>query len=49
MKIELGDVFFSLITIANSIEIDLDKSLNVVLEKYQKRLNGRLKPESSND
>ena len=49
LKMELGDVFFSLITIANSIDIDLDKSLNKVLKKYQKRLNTRLTPASSND
>jgi NTP pyrophosphatase (non-canonical NTP hydrolase) len=36
---ELGDVFFSLICLANSTEIDLLKALNSALEKYQARLD----------
>jgi len=38
MKSELGDVFYSLITIANFFEIDLKDALNLVIEKYNKRL-----------
>ena len=35
---ELGDVFFSLICIANSTEINLEESLKTVIEKYEKRI-----------
>lgn len=39
LKSELGDLLFSVITIANSFDIDLEEALNIVLEKYKKRLN----------
>lgn len=38
LKSELGDLFYSLITIANSFDIDLEEALNLVFEKYEKRL-----------
>jgi len=38
LKYELGDVLFSLITIANTFDIDLEESLNLVLDKYERRL-----------
>ena len=38
LESELGDVLYSLITVANSLEVDLEDSLNQVLEKYKKRL-----------
>ena len=38
LKSELGDVLYSLITIANTFDIDLDSALRQVLEKYEKRL-----------
>ena len=38
IKPELGDVLFSLITIANYFEVDLEDALNIVLAKYEKRL-----------
>ena len=38
LKSELGDLFYSLITIANYFDIDLGEALNIVLEKYEKRL-----------
>jgi len=38
LKSELGDVLYSLITIANSFDIDLEEALIQVLEKYEKRL-----------
>jgi NTP pyrophosphatase (non-canonical NTP hydrolase) len=34
---EIGDVLFSLITIANQLDVDLEIALEKVLEKYQKR------------
>jgi NTP pyrophosphatase (non-canonical NTP hydrolase) len=36
---ELGDVFFSLICLANSTNIDLREALTNVLNKYQARLD----------
>ncbi len=39
LKSELGDLLYSIITIANSFDIDLEEALNMVLEKYKKRLN----------
>lgn len=38
IKSELGDVLYSLITIANSFDIDLEDALEQVLEKYKTRL-----------
>ena len=37
-KGELGDVFYSLITIANYFDIDMEEALTWVLKKYEKRL-----------
>ena len=37
-KSELGDVLFSLITVANTFDIDLEDALQEVLSKYEKRL-----------
>jgi len=38
IKSELGDLLYSLITIANYFGIDLEEALNIVIEKYEKRL-----------
>jgi len=38
LKSELGDVFFSLISAANSLNLDLEESLEAALRKYDKRL-----------
>lgn len=38
---EMGDVFFALICLANSTEVDLDAALMGVLEKYQRRLGDK--------
>lgn len=38
-KEELGDAFFSLLTLANSLEIDLEDALEQSLEKYEERVN----------
>ena len=38
IKSELGDVLFSLITIANTFDIDMEEAVNSVLKKYQRRL-----------
>ncbi len=46
--LELGDVLYTLITIANSCEINLKSELDSVLIKYEKRLE-RGSPGSEND
>lgn len=38
MKSELGDLLYSVVTIANSLHIDLEEAIKGVLEKYEKRL-----------
>lgn len=38
IKTELGDTFYSLITVANYFNVDLEQALEMVLEKYKKRL-----------
>jgi len=35
---ELGDLFFSLICLANSTGVNLEEALNSVLQKYENRL-----------
>ena len=37
-KEEIGDLFYSLITLANTLEIDLEEALNLVLNKYEERM-----------
>ncbi len=48
VKGELGDVLYSLITVANSLDVDLEDELEKVLEKYKKRLE-KGSPDSEND
>lgn len=36
---ELGDVFFSLICVANSLKINIEESINIALTKYRDRMN----------
>lgn len=36
---ELGDLLFSLITVANTMDIDLQQVLDQVLDKYQQRFH----------
>jgi len=38
IKSELGDLLYSVTTIANSLNINLEESINGVLAKYEKRL-----------
>lgn len=38
IKAELGDVLYSLITVANAFEINLEKALTEAMDKYKKRL-----------
>lgn len=37
LEYEIGDSLFSLVCLANSLDIDLEKALLATLEKYQKR------------
>jgi len=46
IKIEIGDLLFSLIVLANQLNIDLEDALNLVLEKYEKRIKERGSPSS---
>jgi len=48
VKGELGDTLYSLIAVANSLDVDLEKELEKVLEKYKKRLE-KGSPDSEND
>ncbi len=41
LRLELADVLFSLVCIANNYHIDLDKAFQEVLEKYNKRDTNR--------
>ncbi len=38
LKNELGDVFYSLIVLANSFDIDMEEILDKTLDKYSKRM-----------
>lgn len=38
---ELGDAFFSLIALAESLDVDLEAALEGVLQKYQTRLTAQ--------
>jgi NTP pyrophosphatase (non-canonical NTP hydrolase) len=38
MQSELGDLLYSVVTIANSLDVDLEQAVNSVLAKYEKRL-----------
>ncbi|WP_163654130.1 nucleotide pyrophosphohydrolase [Listeria sp. PSOL-1] len=47
---ELGDCFFVLTCMANSLEIDLEKAMEIVLEKFNQRDQNRwTKKENSHD
>lgn len=39
LELEFGDVFFSLICVANGLNIDLQEALNEVLKKYEDRFS----------
>ena len=38
IKQEMGDVFYSLISVANALDIDLETALHDALNKYERRL-----------
>lgn len=39
LESEVGDVFFSLICVANELNIDLEQALDEVLKKYENRFS----------
>lgn len=45
-KDEIGDVLFSLLAVAESLDIDAGEALDVALEKYEKRINEKGDPSS---
>lgn len=38
VKGELGDALYSLVTVANTLNVDLEEALELVLQKYRQRL-----------
>ncbi len=38
LKEELGDVFYSLINLANHYQVDLEEALVIAVEKYERRI-----------
>ena len=50
IEMEIGDVIFSIITLSNSLEINIEDALDKALEKYNERLaKGYLGSENRND
>jgi NTP pyrophosphatase (non-canonical NTP hydrolase) len=45
-KDEIGDVLFSVLAVAESLDIDADEALDVALEKYERRINQKGDPGS---
>ncbi len=43
LTLELGDVFFSFLCLANSLDIDAHSALELALAKYEKRLSEKRK------
>lgn len=46
LELELGDLYFSLIALANTLNIDLDLALDRVVDKYKERIEGSGDPGS---
>lgn len=46
---ELGDAFYSLITVANYYNVDLLQALDIVIKKYEKRIKKSGHAGSEND
>ena len=49
IKTELGDAFYSLTTVANYYKVDLVEALEIVIQKYKKRINNGGHAGSDND
>lgn len=46
LKVEMGDILFSIICIANHYDIDLGEAFNHAIKKYTKRDRGRFNKEN---
>lgn len=46
LGVEIADVLFTLVCLANSLEIDLEKAFRKTIQKYTQRDKGRHKPRS---
>lgn len=46
LELEMGDLYFALLVLANDLGIDLDLALEKVLEKYEDRLDQGSDPSS---
>lgn len=44
LELEVGDVYYSLITLAGTLDIDLEKALDLALEKYKERIKQKGHP-----
>jgi NTP pyrophosphatase (non-canonical NTP hydrolase) len=40
IKTELGDLLYSVITLADFLDVDLEEALEEVMEEYEKRIKG---------
>lgn len=38
-KLEMGDVLYSLLSLANEVDVDISECLDMVLDKYKKRID----------
>ena len=47
-KMEFGDVLYSLLSLANELNINAEQCLDLVIKKYQDRLNNKKDMGSSN-
>lgn len=47
LEMELGDVFFSLLYLANSLDVDLQTALQLALTKYKERILQKGSPSSN--
>jgi len=45
-KDEIGDVLFSLLALAESLDIDSDEALKMAIEKYESRIETKGSPDS---
>lgn len=45
-KDEIGDVLFSVLAVAESLDIDAEEALNIALEKYERRIDEKGDPGS---
>ena len=46
VKLEIGDALFSLVTVANDLDINMEKALKDVMKKYEKRIAKHQNPGS---